>query len=228
MVMKVGEVYPTENFGDIIITSYSNCDTVGFEFIRTGYRGTDSAGNIRKGLIKDRLQPTRYNVGFLGVGDYTPCVCRKQTPAYQAWNNMMARCYSGLESYKSYREVTVCEDWHNFQNFAEWFEENFIEGWHLDKDIRTDREIKMYSPYTCMFVEPEENIREASAKHYELTAPSGTKYEGWNIQSLCNKFGLDSGSVSKLLAGKVKSHKGWTKPVAERLRECDDSGDPLN
>ena len=40
---------------------------------------------------------------------------------------------------KNYLDVTVCEEWHNFQNFAKWFYENYYEisgeKMRLDKDI---------------------------------------------------------------------------------------------
>ena len=53
-------------------------------------------------------------------------------------------------------DCTVDERWHNFQNFAEWYYDNYIEGYHLDKDILFKGN-KIYSPETCCFVPQEIN-----------------------------------------------------------------------
>lgn len=71
---------------------------------------------------------------------------------YRAWTNMLNRCYSEKfqEMNKSYRGVTVCEEWHRFSNFKCWHDEHYVEGWHLDKDLLTDS--REYGPSTCVFV----------------------------------------------------------------------------
>ena len=51
---------------------------------------------------------------------------------------------------------TVCEDWHNFQNYASWYNANSKENCHVDKDL-LKFENKHYSPDTCMFVPVEVN-----------------------------------------------------------------------
>jgi hypothetical protein len=49
----------------------------------------------------------------------------------------------------------VCNEWHNFQNFAEWFCKNYCDAsmdkWQLDKDIIVPGN-RVYSPETCCFV----------------------------------------------------------------------------
>ena len=72
------------------------------------------------------------------------------------WTHMMKRCYGNNRTKKnlSYVGCTVCEEWHNYQNFARWFEENY---WHadfyvLDKDI-LKKGNKVYSPDTCLLVD---------------------------------------------------------------------------
>lgn len=98
-------------------------------------------------------------VGYLGVGDYkateiTDGVVRP-TKEYDAWRSMLRRCYAGLEQCKSYKDCKVCEEWHNFQNFAKWFDENYyeIEGerMQVDKDIKIKGN-KIYSPDNCLIV----------------------------------------------------------------------------
>lgn len=43
-----------------------------------------------------------------------------------------------------------------FSNFKRWFDEHYIDGWHLDKDILVKGN-KVYSPETCCFVPQEIN-----------------------------------------------------------------------
>lgn len=44
----------------------------------------------------------------------------------------------------------MCEDWLYFSNYFKWYKDNYVEGWHVDKDLLTDS--KEYSPDTCIFV----------------------------------------------------------------------------
>ena len=76
---------------------------------------------------------------------------------------MLERCYSKEKRYKNptYEDCTVCKEWHNFQNFAKWYEENYyeIEGEKmcLDKDILVKGN-KIYSPSTCILVPNRINV----------------------------------------------------------------------
>lgn len=66
---------------------------------------------------------------------------------------MLRRCYDKefqLKN-KSYQGCTVCEEWHNFQNFAEWFYQNYFDGACLDKDLLCCGN-KTYSPDKCCLI----------------------------------------------------------------------------
>lgn len=89
-----------------------------------------------------------YNIGYIGKGKYT-----YKHEAYKKWICMIERCYSRVyqKNFKSYEGSIVCEEWHDFQNFAKWYDENKVDGWHLDKDLLSDGS-KVYSPNTCCFL----------------------------------------------------------------------------
>ena len=74
-------------------------------------------------------------------------------PAYQRWFDMVRRCYS--EKYHiskpTYIGCSVCAEWLYFSNFKKWYDENYIDGFHLDKDILVEGN-KVYSPEFCRFV----------------------------------------------------------------------------
>lgn len=69
---------------------------------------------------------------------------------------MLKRCYNekALTVNDTYRKVTVCDEWRNFEKFYDWYSENYyeIEGevMCLDKDI-LNKNSNIYSPETCVF-----------------------------------------------------------------------------
>ena len=77
---------------------------------------------------------------------------RAWCPAYVAWQNMLERCYSEkLHKRRStYIGVTVCDKWRSFMKFREWWLENHVDGWQLDKDLLTDS--REYSPDSCIYI----------------------------------------------------------------------------
>lgn len=78
---------------------------------------------------------------------------RMDCPIYSKWFQMLQRCYSeyGLKRNPSYVGCSVCEEWHRFSNYRDWYLKNYSEGLHLDKDILVKGN-KLYSPETCCFV----------------------------------------------------------------------------
>lgn len=118
---------------------------------------------FEKGQIKNLLFPSVYGIGYVGVGNHKISKNGKLTLAYQKWSKMLSRCYSKteIERYPTYTPCTVCEEWYNFQNFAEWFAENYYkipnEIMCLDKDILFKRN-KLYSDKTCCIVPDNINI----------------------------------------------------------------------
>lgn len=105
--------------------------------------------------------PSVYNRGFRGVGPHQSCLpSGKQNPLYTKWTAMLKRCYSETcrHEYPSYTHVEVCEEWLNFQEFANWCvnDGKYMTGHELDKDLLSG-ESKIYSPETCCFIPSEIN-----------------------------------------------------------------------
>ena len=147
------------NFGSkmIIIKSNGNNDIdilfPKYKYIIKNRMYTD----FKKGKISCPYEPRVYNKGYIGEGKYTISKNGKYTNAYKTWKNMLERCYDEKFQNKNpaYKNCEVCEGWHNFQNFAKWYEENYYEinnqKMCLDKDILIKGN-KIYSPNTCIFV----------------------------------------------------------------------------
>lgn len=115
---------------------------------------------IKKGEVKNPFHKSVYGVACLGVGKYTKHIKRRPTICYDTWIGMLRRVYGKNLKRPTYKNVSVCEEWLNFQNFADWFhlnyDESYMKGWHLDKDLLSS-EVKIYSPETCCFLPPHLN-----------------------------------------------------------------------
>ncbi len=132
--------------------------------------------------------------------------------AYSRWNSILMRCYcnSYHERFPTYKDCTVAKEWHNFQNFAKWFEENYIEGYHVDKDIKVKGN-RVYGPDTCIFVTPQKNKEFSSSKHYKILDPEGNLVEFFNMSKFCRDNDLSVHNLCNVVAGRRKHHKGYTR-----------------
>lgn len=95
-------------------------------------------------------------VGYIGIGKYNCTENGHLTEEYKKWISMMRRCYDNeyLKRQQTYLDATICKEWHNFQNFSEWYLNN---KWCDDIKLCVDKDIlikgnKIYSPSTCILV----------------------------------------------------------------------------
>ena len=77
----------------------------------------------------------------------------KQTKPYEAWKSILRRCYDPKFHVRqpTYIGCSVCDEWLYFPTFKTWFDENYVDGYQLDKDLLVDGN-KEYGPDTCIFV----------------------------------------------------------------------------
>lgn len=136
--------------------------------------------NFKNGSVKNPYDRTICGVGYIGVGEYKTGTDTKHTEEYQNWTCMIRRCYDEKlkERYSAYYgDCIVCEEWHNFQNFARWWNENIYrvgtERMHLDKDILFDGN-RMYSPNTCV-ISPQRINMLFMKKPNKYNLPNGIK-----------------------------------------------------
>jgi len=154
----VGSIHKTKNYGSLEVVSYLNSRSVIVRFIKTNHLVTTHSCSITNGQVKDPFYPRVFGVGYNGIGKYSNSINGKATPAYTRWKDMLRRCYCKNTKHmqSSYKYVVVCDEWHDFQNFAPWFYRNNIDGFDLDKDFLSG-ENKIYSPSTCCFLSPKHN-----------------------------------------------------------------------
>ena len=174
LIQRVGEIHTTNQGYEIEIVEYYKANNCTIKFKNGLLLKNINYANIKKGNVRYPLHPSVYNVGFMGIGSYTSRINSKETKYYKAWNGVLERVYSEkLHKVRpTYIGCSVAEEWHNFQNFAKWFEENYIEGWQLDKDILVKGN-RIYSPDTCCFVPPIINTLIISCKSKRGNYPIG-------------------------------------------------------
>ncbi len=112
--------------------------------------------SIRK---KGKPQNAQRKIIFgVGINDYDGST--NNLRSYRIWHEMISRCYGsrGQERRPTYKDCDVCEEWLRFSSYKKWYDENFIDGFDVDKDLLSHvDEKKMYSPRNCVFLPPEIN-----------------------------------------------------------------------
>ena len=149
---------------------------------RHGYENNVELGSIVIGEVRNPYYLSVHGVGFFGEGPYVSRVNDIATKEYATWRNMVTRCYSKEHQSKmsTYIGCTVDEQWHNFQNFAEWYTSQigYKEGWHLDKDLFVKGN-RIYSSKTCVLLPQEINATLASEEKKKNTGlPLGIGING--------------------------------------------------
>ena len=149
--IKVGDVFPTNQGGSVIVIDYKNQKDITIQYIdKHSHVAVVQAANLKSGSLRNPYHKAVRGVGFVGVGDYNAYNGKIITPEYRAWIGMFNRCYSkGLDN-PTYKGCKVAPEWHNFQVFAEWYtnHEFYGLGYHLDKDLLVKGN-RVYSPSTC-------------------------------------------------------------------------------
>jgi len=209
--LKIGEVYPTKHSGDVKVINFLSAKEIEVYCLRDGITLITDSASIRKGRVLHSLSTTICNIGYHGDG---PHLATESNLTYKRWKNIINRCYSSADPnhVKYYGDCSVCEEWLNFQNFADWFESNSFEGCQVDKDILFEGN-KVYSPETCICVGKTDNIVKAHAGHFKMVNPQGELVEIYNMRAYCREHNLDHRRLCYVHSGEKYSHGGWTKYV---------------
>ena len=182
IVNRIGEENISNEGYKMKIVEYNKYSDIWVEFqdehkvrVHTIYQ------NFKKGKVKNPYHPSVFGVGYLGEGKYN---WKDYPKIYNIWSHMLRRCYDPyfLDKHPTYRDCIVCNEWHCFQNFTKWYEENIYECnneiMHLDKDILVKGN-KIYSPETCIFVPQRINVlftkRQNDRRNYPIGVADAIK-----------------------------------------------------
>ena len=186
---RTGEVGVNNDGEKMVIIWYGNYADIDVQFVKDGTVVEHRTYNdFKKGEIKNPFFPSIYGVGYIGIGKFRSINENgKRTKCYNTWVTMHERCYDTKYQDKNptYKGCTVCQEWHNFQVFAEWYYEHYYEfgsneRMELDKDILNKRN-KVYSPNDCIFVPHSINVLFTKSNKIRGEYPIGvTKHRNRN------------------------------------------------
>lgn len=171
---QVGESY-TNKYGRYEIIKILPHKKALVKFENTGTIVESTICNIKNGRVKDFNSPEIFGIGYIGCFRNNERISKDR--AYTVWRNMLMRCYDEKThiKYPTYKDCIVCNEWHNYSNFKQWFDENYKEGYCLDKDILFKGN-KVYSPETCCFVPNEINVILTKRQNCRGKLPIGVRY----------------------------------------------------
>lgn len=221
-----GSVWATNRFGNIkVLGQLKNQKSKYLVEFDDGSLVSVYGCSIGNGGIKNPNHPNVCGVGFIGQGSAVCWDKGKDTREYQAWHQMLRRCYSldYQKLYPTYIGCSVNSRWHNFQNFwndieslsgYELWKKNDIEM-HLDKDIIFPGN-KIYSRENCKFVTALENYSDANkrnvvtGKTYRATRISDGYFEDFtNMADFGRKYDMHRSNICSCVKDKSKTSKGW-------------------
>ena len=198
----------------------------------SGYIKSATMKEVKRNAIKDKLSPSVYGVGIVGIR-YNTKVDGKHTTEYGTWKNMLRRCYSekGRHKFQSYDDCIVSENFKKYSYFYEWVNKqvgfNTVDDmgniFQLDKDLLSKGN-KIYSETTCVFLPLEINIALAikDSKHKKFhvgVRKNRNKYEvTCCINSKSTYLGLFKTEIEAFNAYK-EAKENYLKELANKWKD---------
>ena len=200
----LGREFQTNICGKCFVIDYKGRNDVTVMFYEPLNTVKCQMGSLNKGEVRNPLSVVRKDRGFIGVGRYSPSCSKRE---YALWSTMLGRCYDEVKQKKfpTYKDVIVCEEWLDFQNFATWcntqeyfnHKDESGRNYELDKDLMVKGN-KIYSPDTCCFVPKRINSLMVSCN-----SRRGDYYIGVSYKSRDRKYAseLNVGEGKRLYLG---------------------------
>lgn len=174
---------------------------------------------------KNRVSDADYMVRTIVDGERVMC------PAYSRWVEVMRRCLcqEHKKKNKTYMDVTIHDDWVSFMKFREWWLDNSVEGWHIDKDILVVGN-RVYGPDTCIFVPRWLNNfieTRAGARNGVMIGACYHKDLG-KYAGRCSNPITGKGEHLGLFVSEIDAHMAWLKRKLDLARLLKPSMDDID
>lgn len=151
-------------------------------------------------------------------------------PCYVDWKSALERCYSKKYHLKkpTYIGVSMCDEWLVFSNFREWWLDNQVDDYELDKDLLSDG--MMYSPDRCIYVPMWLNTFLSDSGSSRGEFPVGVHFHnqsGKYLARVCNR-GLGKRESLGLHSTPIEAHRAWLSRKIEIATEMKDEMDKID
>lgn len=224
----VGKVLKSNTYGDFLVIDvfkselFTNGKGAKIQFIDTGYIAEYSRSEVVRGRVKDLYYKRILGIASQGDVSKVKNLTKQQVDLlYSKWSQMISRCYNKDNiNYKNYGEIgiKVHDDWLLFENYLrdvrnlpQWhLAKDILGDWHLDKDYYGSQ---LYSKDTCVWLSKRDNdTYRKQSKPFLVICPDGKEELAISTVDVAIKYGLDTGSISRVLNGKrnMKQTKGYT------------------
>lgn len=181
---RIGKTF-VNKFGNIATCiEYNTNNDITIQFSNAECTQHTCWKKFSQGKFKSPFDPIK-DGGIVGMMNVTKD--KETKAAYETWRSMLKRCHSKLthNNRPTYEKVECCDEWNYFPNFLKWLQsqENYSKWinsssiWHLDKDILSSKDNKIYSPMTCVLVPSVVNELFVSCKASRGQCPIGVYYE---------------------------------------------------
>lgn len=92
-IERIGKINTNKFGSNMKIVEYNSSNSTYVEF-EQGNRVHTSYEKFMLGSVKNPYDPSIFNIGYIGEGDYKASINRRHTPQYSVWKSMLERCYS--------------------------------------------------------------------------------------------------------------------------------------
>lgn len=238
--MKLDEIYIGQEFTNSLGEHYTvvgktfginNLDKQNIEFIvlfsETNNYQIVYYSFIGSNHVHDCSKPYIYGIGYVkGSKDNPARIGSSSDMAYRVWYNMLTRCYKN-GGHGSYKNVVVCKEWHNYNNFREWYNsvvpKDVKQELHLDKDLFSEKGNKVYSPNTCCILPKEINVSITCLNKFSVDDVTETSAKSiYKLSLLIDRFDyLLQDKVKKKLRSIVNTYNKKYKRMVGRCVSTD-------
>lgn len=220
---RIGEVNYNNFNSKMTIVEYFNSKNITIRF-DNGFIGENRIySSFKNGQSKSPYCRSIRGMGYVGEGKHKGQINQIKTKEYNTWQSVLERVYNKdiQRQFPTYIGSSLCEEWHNFQIFADWYDENFyeIEGHRmcLDKDI-LHRHNKIYSPENCVFVPNNINTLFIKCDSVRGNFPIGVTQDGkYNLHVHCSDNHSKQIKIGEFKIGQEKEAYKCYKTYKENL-----------